>query len=127
MKDIDADYYGYRDEDDGVIVPLEREAQVKALQEALQESGLDEQRIVEEIRRALEAEEEEEDELNGDDQQLRVDDLECAGPKSFISFVPYVPTTEEVQQAILKKKKEELLRKYIRTSKDADDGEEDDE
>ena len=25
MKDIDADYYGYRDEDDGILVPLERE------------------------------------------------------------------------------------------------------
>lgn len=29
MKDIDADYYGYRDEDDGVIVPLEQEAEKK--------------------------------------------------------------------------------------------------
>ena len=25
MKDIDADYYGYRDEDDGVLVPLKKE------------------------------------------------------------------------------------------------------
>ena len=25
MKDINADYYGYRDEDDGVLVPLELE------------------------------------------------------------------------------------------------------
>ncbi len=25
MKDIDADYYGYRDEDDGVLAPLEQE------------------------------------------------------------------------------------------------------
>lgn len=29
MKDIDADYYGYRDEDDGIIVPLELEAEKK--------------------------------------------------------------------------------------------------
>ncbi len=29
MKGIDADYYGYRDEDDGVIVPLEDEAEQK--------------------------------------------------------------------------------------------------
>lgn len=28
-KKIDADYYGYRDEDDGLIVPLEREAEEK--------------------------------------------------------------------------------------------------
>lgn len=31
MKDIDADYYGYRDEDDGVIVPFEQEAEKKGL------------------------------------------------------------------------------------------------
>ena len=24
MKDIDADYYGYRDEDDAVLLPLEK-------------------------------------------------------------------------------------------------------
>ena len=24
-KDVDADYYGYRDEDDGVLVPLEQD------------------------------------------------------------------------------------------------------
>ena len=25
MKDIDAEYYGYRDDDDGVLIPLEHE------------------------------------------------------------------------------------------------------
>ena len=28
-KSVDADYYGYRDEEDGVIVPLEQEAERK--------------------------------------------------------------------------------------------------
>ena len=28
-KDVDADYYGYRDEDDGVIVPLEQDEEKK--------------------------------------------------------------------------------------------------
>lgn len=27
MKDIDADYYGYRDEDDGRIIPAEQEVE----------------------------------------------------------------------------------------------------
>ena len=31
MKNIDADYYGYRDEDDGVIVPLEAELEEKRM------------------------------------------------------------------------------------------------
>lgn len=29
MKDIDADYYGYRDEDDGLLLPLEEVAEKK--------------------------------------------------------------------------------------------------
>ena len=28
-KNVDADYYGYRDEDDGVIIPLEQEQENK--------------------------------------------------------------------------------------------------
>ena len=31
-KNVDADYYGYRDEDDGVIVPLEEEEEKKGEQ-----------------------------------------------------------------------------------------------
>ena len=34
MKDIDADYYGYRDEDDGVLLPLEEAEDKKATVEA---------------------------------------------------------------------------------------------
>jgi len=37
VKDIDADYYGYRDEDDGVIVPLELIAQREAIKKVLEE------------------------------------------------------------------------------------------
>lgn len=31
MKDIDADYYGYRDDDDGVLIPLEKKAERKGV------------------------------------------------------------------------------------------------
>lgn len=27
MRDVDADYYGYRDDDDGILIPLELEAE----------------------------------------------------------------------------------------------------
>lgn len=30
-KDVDADYYGYRDEDDGVLVPLEQEVEKEGM------------------------------------------------------------------------------------------------
>merc|ERR1719471_981301 len=35
MKDIDAAYYGFRDDDDGLLVPLEVEAEKKAIAAAL--------------------------------------------------------------------------------------------
>lgn len=31
MKSIDAEYYGYRDEDDGILEPLEQEHEKKGL------------------------------------------------------------------------------------------------
>lgn len=35
MKDVDADYYGYRDDDDGVLIPLEEKAEKAAILKAL--------------------------------------------------------------------------------------------
>lgn len=31
MREIDADYYGYRDDDDGLLLPLEAEAEKRSL------------------------------------------------------------------------------------------------
>ena len=44
MRDVDADYYGYRDDDDGVLEPLERVAEAEAIT-----------RIEQELRAKLEA------------------------------------------------------------------------
>lgn len=33
MKDIDADYYGYRDDDDGILIPFEMKAEANAITE----------------------------------------------------------------------------------------------
>jgi pre-mRNA-splicing factor ISY1 len=38
MKDVDADYYGYRDDDDGLLAPLEREAELKGTKRLLYSS-----------------------------------------------------------------------------------------
>lgn len=37
MKDIDADYYGYRDDDDGILIPLEEKAEKAAILKCLME------------------------------------------------------------------------------------------
>lgn len=55
MKDIDADYYGYRDDDDGVLIPLEEKAEKIAMLKALiewkekQKSGAKDEEDEEEI------------------------------------------------------------------------------
>lgn len=102
MQNVDADYYGYRDEDDGVIVELEQEAQFKALYMALEASGLKEEEIEQKIRAIIERE----------DRDDVYEDLSFCGPKRFISHIK-VPSTEEIQQEILKRKKEELLKKLL--------------
>jgi len=103
MKGIDADYYGYRDEDDGVIVPLETQVEKVAVETAVEkwnESG--ENRNVK-IN--------EEPVIMDDTYEFReVETME--GLRPFVAHVP-VPTQEDVKDAILRKKKRELLQRYV--------------
>ncbi|KAM4689847.1 pre-mRNA-splicing factor ISY1 homolog, partial [Rhinophrynus dorsalis] len=59
MKDIDAEYYGYRDEDDGVLVPLEQEQEKKAISESVEKWKMEK-----EERLATGEKNEEEEEVN---------------------------------------------------------------
>lgn len=36
MKDIDADYYGYRDDEDGILLPLEAAEEQQAISDAVE-------------------------------------------------------------------------------------------
>ncbi|XP_063706758.1 pre-mRNA-splicing factor ISY1 homolog [Culicoides brevitarsis] len=109
MKDIDADYYGYRDDDDGILIPLEQKAEKQAIQEAVAEwkrlqaeKGIevpdDEEDIYAEFKDKTEREAETEAVLD------------TLGPK-LTSHVP-VPTQKDVEAALLKKRKMELLARY---------------
>jgi len=102
MQNVDTDYYGYRDEDDGVIVELEQEAQQKALHKQLEATGLNEIEIEERIKQIMDREERDD----------VFEDLSYCGPKKFISHVN-VPTSEQIQAEILEKKKQELLALYL--------------
>ena len=107
MKNIDADYYGYRDEDDGVLVPLEKEAQKEALAQALED--------YEKRKAAGEIPEVEEEDIyaaaaetaDSDDD----DENEGQDEVNFVSHVP-VPSQEEVEALLVQRKKMELLEKY---------------
>lgn len=39
MRDIDADYYGYRDDDDGLLLPLEKKAEKEGILYILLQHG----------------------------------------------------------------------------------------
>eukprot|EP00164_Ancoracysta_twista_P021505 GFYU01039120.1.p2 GENE.GFYU01039120.1~~GFYU01039120.1.p2 ORF type:complete len:111 (+),score=39.83 GFYU01039120.1:70-402(+) len=87
-KSIDADYYGYRDEDDGVLVGVETRAEKVALASALDEWAA--------TNRGAQS----------------VDDVDSLDDgQHFVAHVP-VPTKKDIEQALLKRKKEELLKKY---------------
>eukprot|EP01112_Ceratiomyxa_fruticulosa_P016232 TRINITY_DN4870_c0_g1_i1.p1 TRINITY_DN4870_c0_g1~~TRINITY_DN4870_c0_g1_i1.p1 ORF type:complete len:340 (-),score=71.55 TRINITY_DN4870_c0_g1_i1:67-999(-) len=95
-RGVDADYYGFRDDEDGILVKLESEAEKEALEEAKIEWE-------ERHKKAREMGQESEESENEDEDEQQ----------SFLSHVPDLPTKKDVQQAILNKRKKELLKKYV--------------
>ena len=87
-KNIDADYYGYRADDDGKLIELEQTAEKKA--------------------RAAAIEEWKESRANIDD----MDDSSSDGDDLTSDISAAVPTKEEMDQILLDRQKEEILRKY---------------
>ncbi|KAL2090712.1 hypothetical protein ACEWY4_012975 [Coilia grayii] len=122
MKDIDAEYYGYRDEDDGVLVPLEQEYEKEAIAEAVakwkaeKEARLagggggdrEEEDEEEEHIYAVQADEQSDEESRGQEEGEE-------GIQTFIAHVP-VPSQKEIEEALVRRKKMELLQKYASES-----------
>lgn len=115
MKDIDADYYGYRDDDDGVLIPLEEKAERIAAQKAIQEwkekqKARNGDAIVENTD-DLDDDTDVEYGLNLIGVQNPIDDPMGMLAPRFTAHVP-VPTQKDIEAALLRKKKQELLEKY---------------
>lgn len=79
MKDIDADYYGYMDDDDGILIPLEQKAEQEAREKCIKEW--------------ISHEKEPEVEIETTAQKM-------------------IPSQQDIQEALLVRKKKELLEKY---------------
>ena len=92
---IDADYYGFRDEEDGVLLKLEAEAEAKMRAKAVAEW--------EAARDAREA-------ADGG-KRKRGDDEADAGAGFAAAHVP-LPEEKEIEKMVLAKKKADLLAKY---------------
>ncbi|KAK2492989.1 hypothetical protein MC885_016651 [Smutsia gigantea] len=144
MKAIDFEYYGYLDEDDGVIVPLEQEYEKKRFRYRLLGASstpstvgivlkshdspvrvrtelVEKWKAEREARLARgekEEEEEEEEEINIYAVTEEESDEEGGperggedGQQKFIAHVP-VPSQQEIEEALVRRKKMELLHKY---------------
>jgi len=116
MKDIDADYYGYRDEDDGVLVPLEQEiekeavlrkvAEWRARKEAILRGESSDTSTITELETDIYAVTE--DAMSDEEKDSEMDTSEN---QHFIAHVP-VPTQKQIEEALVKRKKMELLQRY---------------
>lgn len=117
MKDVDADYYGYRDDDDGILIPMEEKASRMASQKAIQEwKEKQKARSNDENGENENADDMDEDNdveygLNLTSKQNPIDDPMGTLAPRFTAHVP-VPTQKDIEAALLRKKKQELLVKY---------------
>lgn len=124
-KRIDASYYGYRDDEDGVLVKLEGPAEKKMRVEALAEWNLMEE-IKREAKKAVKSGEvatvmtdvkgilfEEEEEVVEEERRMEEERLEEEEMKrnEFVVHVP-LPDEKEIERMVVEKKKMELLSKY---------------
>ncbi|XP_023655316.1 pre-mRNA-splicing factor ISY1 homolog [Paramormyrops kingsleyae] len=115
MKEIDAEYYGYRDEDDGVLVPLEQEYEKQVIAKAVEKWKAEKEARLEGGGGGVKEDEEEENiyavrEENSDDEMKESMEGE-EGSQAFIAHVP-VPSQKEIEEALVRRKKMELLQKY---------------
>jgi len=111
MKNIDADYYGYRDDDDGVLIPLEREAEIKAIQDAVNAWKSKKDSAME--TGAEEAEEKDEEDIYAVSPSRASEPVEEEEKplSAFTAHVP-VPSQKDIEAALLRRKKQELLDRY---------------
>lgn len=107
MKDVDAQYYGFRDDDDGLLVPLELEAEQAAIVAAIDEwkgkktGEVEDEDDEEDLYRQPEVPKEE----------ALLEAMEAGKEGRFFARVP-IPTQKDIEEALLRRKKQELLALY---------------
>jgi len=127
---IDADYYGYRDEEDGILLPLEAEAEEYAVAEAVAEWQAKQQNMQggvgggagTEAGAGAAAEDEEEADLYAEgaafDKQEKDDetmDLDADEDQADLAVHEDLPSQEDMAKLLLERKRELLLKQYAST------------
>lgn len=117
MKDIDADYYGYRDEDDGIIVPQEMALEKQVMAEKIAE-WKEKQAAIARGETTADEDMDEEPLYKPDAEIIEENGNEeekIESEEHFIAHVP-VPSQKEIEEALVMRKKMELLQKYASDS-----------
>ncbi|XP_042515439.1 pre-mRNA-splicing factor ISY1 homolog [Macadamia integrifolia] len=118
FKRIDASYYGYRDDEDGILEKLEGPAETKMRSAAL-EDWMKMENIKKEAKMAVKSGEvasaapilfEEEEDIV--EEERREKEKENKKEQEFIVHVP-LPDEKEIERMVVEKKKMELLSKYM--------------
>jgi len=131
MKNIDADYYGYLDDDDGLLMPLEAEQEEKLIRKAVAEwkANKNNQSEAEQMLRRHQRDNDPDrniyimDDESDDEPDVvapAAGQIDQTGGEVRLDFrsepvhidQPTVPTQVEVEEAIIRRKKMELLQKY---------------
>jgi len=103
-KGVDADYYGYRDDDDGTLRVLERLQEEQAKLESLEEWKAQEIK-----KRKLETKDEK---LAVATVEKIIAEFEKPQEAGFVAHVR-VPQKEDLEKVVLEKRKKKLLEKYV--------------
>jgi len=115
-KGVDVDYYGFRDDEDGILQDAEAKAEKKAREAAIVDweltqiqkgkSGVDQEEV--------EEEEEEADNLKRHVVEILDEDDENPRKRMKVhkSHVP-LPSDQDIEKLLLEKRKQDLINKYI--------------
>lgn len=101
MREVDANYYGYLDDDDGILIPLEEKASKEAFKKSVEEWK-------EKLKKG-----ELKTGADEDEEMPMIEDAtndELLAPR-FVSHVS-VPTQKDIEDALLRKKKRELMQQF---------------
>ncbi|KAG0502349.1 hypothetical protein HPP92_002421 [Vanilla planifolia] len=123
-KRIDASYYGYRDDEDGILEKLEASAE-KEMRERAEAEWWKTEQIRREAKNAVKSGEvmtvepttkeilfeEVEDVVEEERRERERDEMERSIQQEFVAHVP-LPDQREIERMVLEKKKVELLSKY---------------
>jgi len=111
MRNIDPDYYGYMDDDDGVLVKEEREEEKRAIakiQEEWERRGPEMNKAKDFDSNIYRMEDASDDELEVKESVVMGED----GREMIIKHV-MVPSQSEIEQMIVERKKQHLLEKFV--------------